>query len=77
MNSSIQSVREAVMALSLSERASLAHELILSLDEPSNFDLGSDQEREISRRVRMVREGTANGRTSDEVLHDIKSDFGK
>ena len=77
MNSSIQSVREAVMALSLSERASLAHELILSLDEPSNFNLGSDQEREISRRVRMVREGTANGRASDEVFRDIKADFGK
>ena len=65
------------MSLSLSERASLAHDLILSLDGPSDFDLGPEQEAEIARRVQMVREGTAKGRPATEVFRDIKAKFGK
>lgn len=65
------------MALSLSERASLAHDLILSLDEPSDFELGSEQEAEVARRVQMVREGTARGRPAADVFRDIKAKFGK
>jgi putative addiction module component (TIGR02574 family) len=65
------------MSLSLSERASLAHDLILSLDEPSDFDLGPEQEAEIVRRVQMVREGTARGRPAAEVFRDIKAKFRK
>jgi putative addiction module component (TIGR02574 family) len=73
----VQKIREEVMALSLSERASLAHDLILSLDEPSDFDLGPAQEAEIGRRVQMVREGTATGRPAAYVFRDIKAKFGK
>lgn len=47
------------MALSSSERACLAHDLILSLDAPSDFELGAAQEAEIQRRVQMVKEGKA------------------
>jgi len=65
------------MSLSLSERASLAHDLILSLDEPSDFDLGPERESEIARRVQMVREGTANGRPAADVFADIKAKLGK
>ena len=77
MSTTVQTVREEVMALSLSERASLAHDLILSLDEPSDFDLGPEQEAEIARRVQMVREGTARGRPAADVIRDIKAKFGK
>ena len=46
--------------MSASERASLAHDLILSLDSESDLDLGAETETEIVRRVAMVREGTAS-----------------
>jgi len=68
----IQEVRKEVMALSVSERASLAHDLILSLEDPADFDLSPAQETEIQRRLQMVREGTASGRPADEVFADIK-----
>ena len=73
--STIQEVRREVMALSASERASLAHDLILSLDDPSDLELGTGQESEIQRRVQMVREGKASGRPSDEVFADIKAKY--
>lgn len=77
MSTTIQTVRDEALALSLSERASLAHDLILSLDEPSDFDLGPEREAEIARRVHMVREGTANGRPSIDVFRDIRAKFEK
>ena len=77
MSTTVQAVRDEAMSLSLSERASLAHDLILSLDEPSAFDLGPGQEAEIARRVQMVRQGTAKGRPVADVFRDIKAKFGK
>jgi putative addiction module component (TIGR02574 family) len=71
--STIQEVRKEVMALSASERASLAHDLILSLEDPADLELDAGQEAEIQRRVQMVREGKASGRSSDEVFADIKA----
>ena len=63
------------MALSASERASLAHDLILSLEDPADLELSAGQEAEIQRRVQMVREGKASGRPSDEVFADIKAKY--
>ena len=77
MSTTIQTVRDEALALSLSERASLAHDLILSLDEPSDFDIGPEQEAEISRRVQMVREGTAKGRPAADAFRDIRAKFEK
>jgi len=71
----IEKVRDAVMALSPSERASLAHELILSLDDPTDYDLSPMQEIEIQRRLKMVREETASGRPAAEVFSDIKAKY--
>jgi len=68
----VEKVRHEVMGLSVSERASLAHELILSLDEPADLDLGPAQETEIQRRLKMVREGTATGRSASSILSDIR-----
>ena len=63
------------MALSASERASLAHDLILSLDDPVDYELGPAQESEIQRRLAMVREGTATGRPAADVFADIKAQY--
>lgn len=77
MSTTIETVRDEVMSLSLSERASLAHELILSLDKPSDFDLGPEQEAEIARRVQLVREDAVKGRPAADVFADIKAKYGK
>ena len=71
----VEKIRNEVMTLSASERASLAHDLILSLDDPSDYDLSPTQEREIQRRVNMVREGTASGRPAADVLADIRARY--
>ena len=73
--SKIQEVRNKVMALSASERASLAHDLILSLDNPDNYELSPSQEVEIQRRIKMVREGTATGRSAADVFADIRAKY--
>jgi putative addiction module component (TIGR02574 family) len=73
--STIQEVRSEVMALSASERASLAHDLILSLDDPADFDLSPAQESEIQRRLKLVKEGTATGRPVAAVFADIKAKY--
>lgn len=70
--STIQKVRTELMALSASERASLAHDLILSLDDPADSKLSRGQESEIQRRVQLVREGKASGRPSGEVFARTK-----
>ena len=71
----MEQIRSEVMGLSASERASLAHDLILSLDDADDLDLGTEQEQEIQRRVRMVREGKATGRSAATVFADIKAKY--
>lgn len=63
------------MALSAGERASLAHDLILSLEDPEAYELSPDQEAEIRRCVRKVKSGKAIGRTAAEILAEIEAKF--
>jgi putative addiction module component (TIGR02574 family) len=73
MSTTVEKVRDDALALSTSERASLAHDLILSLDNPADYTLGPEQETEIQRRVQMVREGQAKGCPAEEVFAQIKA----
>jgi putative addiction module component (TIGR02574 family) len=73
--SRVKKIHDQAMTLSASERAGLAHDLILSLDDPSDFELSPVHEAEIQRRLQMVREGTATGRSADEVFADIKAKY--
>lgn len=73
--SRVEKVRSEVMALSVSERASLAHEIILSLDDSTDYDLSPAQETEIQRRLKMVKEGAASGRPAAEVFADIRARY--
>lgn len=66
-------IRREAMGLSASERASLAHDLIVSLDDPAGYELSVEQEAEIKRRVRMVKAGKAAGRPATDVFADIES----
>jgi len=68
-----EQVRKEAMALSASERASLAHDLIMSLEDPGAYELSPEQEAEIRRRVRMVKRGKAAGRPATEVFADIEA----
>ncbi len=63
------------MTLSAGERASLAHDLILSLEDPDAYELSPEQEAEIRKRVRKVRNGKAMGRPASEVLGEIEAKF--
>ncbi len=61
------------MALSAGERASLAHDLILSLEDPGAYELSPEQEAEIRRRVRRVKRDKAAGRPAAKVLAQIEA----
>ena len=73
--STVKDIHDQAMTLSASERASLAHDLILSLDDPSDLELSPAYEAEIQRRLQVVREGTATGRPADKVFADIKTKY--
>jgi len=77
MSKTVEALRNEALAMSPSERASLAHDLILSLDDPASYDLSPEQEAEIQRRVQKVREGRATGRPAAAVFADIKSKSGR
>ena len=59
--------------MSASERASLAHDLIVSLEDPAAYELSPEQEAEIRKRVRTVRRGKAAGRPATKVFADIEA----
>ncbi len=69
----MEEIRRAAMALSAGERASLAHDLILSLEDAEAYELSPEQEAEIRKRVRRVKRGKAAGRPAAEVLAEIEA----
>ena len=73
--SNAKKIYDQAMELSASERASLAHNLILSLDAPSNLQLHPTYEAEIQRRVQMVREGSATGRPAGDIISELKAKY--
>jgi putative addiction module component (TIGR02574 family) len=77
MNTTAERIRAEALALSASERANLAHDLILSLEEPDAYELDPAYEAEISQRVQAVREGTAEGRPFADLLNDVKAKYGR
>ena len=68
-----EEIRREAMTLSAGERASLAHDLILSLEDPDAYELNSERETEIRRRVRRVKSGKVVGRPAAEVLAEIEA----
>ena len=77
MKKTINDIRTEALALSASERASLAHDLILSLDNPDDLKLEPEQEAEIKRRVQIIEEGKATGRSLESVVSDIRAEYNK
>lgn len=77
MRRNINDIRMEALALSASERASLAHDLILSLDNPDDLELEPERETEIKRRVQVIQEGKATGRSMESVVSDIRAEYDK
>ena len=69
----VEQIRKGALALSAGERAGLAHDLILSLEDPDTYELSPAQEAEIRRRVRRVKRGKAAGRPAAQVLAGIEA----
>ena len=59
------------LGLSPSERATLAHDVLASLDGPSDADATQAWETEILRRLDQLETGTAQTIEADEVLRRI------
>jgi putative addiction module component (TIGR02574 family) len=75
MKSKIEKIRETALLLSPAERASLIHDLILSLDDETAYDLAPEYESEIKRRVDYVKEGKASGEPAKSVFEDIEKKY--
>ena len=73
MNVTAQRLRRNVLSLPPRERASLARDLILSLEGAADEGAAAAWDDEIERRVRKIRSGAVAGRPADEVFKAIKA----
>tara|TARA_Y100000294_G_scaffold174389_1_gene192399 strand:- start:591 stop:821 length:231 start_codon:yes stop_codon:yes gene_type:complete len=64
-------------ALSLppKDRAKLAHELIISLDQNVESNVSKAWEKEINKRVVEIHSGIAKGRPAEQVLAEIRAKY--
>ena len=69
----VEQIRKEALALSAGERAGLAHDLILSLEDPDAYEVSPAQEAEIRRRVHAVKRGKAADRPAAKVLAEIEA----
>lgn len=58
--------------LPASERAALAHFLILSLDEASDADADAAWDEELERRAAEIRSGQAGGESAEKVFSELR-----
>jgi putative addiction module component (TIGR02574 family) len=75
MSDSLDKMTNEVLSLPIDDRAKLAHELIMSLDERIDSDVNNAWEAEISRRAQQIKDGTAKGRPAEEVLSEIRARY--
>lgn len=75
MSSLLQEVASKAHNLSPSERAELAHELIVSLDDVRDKELEMAWDTEIERRIEEIKSGRAKGRPAEEILAEIRAKY--
>jgi putative addiction module component (TIGR02574 family) len=73
MASKIEEIKKKALHLSVQERASLAVDLIRSLDEKMDPDAEEAWKEEVERRVRDYREGKVQGIPAEEVFRKLRS----
>ena len=71
----LDKVASESLSLPIDERAKLAYNLIVSLDEHTDPNVESLWEKEIINRVKKVEAGTAKGRPVIQVLSEIKEKY--
>jgi putative addiction module component (TIGR02574 family) len=71
MNSQVEKIRREALSLSASERASIAHDLILSLDDPDDYILDQKKEFEIRDRIKNIKAGKAKVELFDDAISEI------
>ncbi len=75
MSDLLNKMKDEALSLPVDDRAKLAHELIMSLDEGVDSDINNAWEAEISKRVQEIKDGTAKGRPAEEVLSEIRAKY--
>ena len=75
MSSLLQEVASKAHNLSPSERAELANELIVSLDDVKDKELEMAWDTEIERRIEEIKSGRAKGRPAEEILAEIRAKY--
>ena len=73
----VEQLTHDALTLPEKERTRLAHALLQSLEPSTETGVEAAWDAEISRRVESVRQGTAQGRSADEVFQDIRARYGK
>jgi putative addiction module component (TIGR02574 family) len=74
MTEAVEQLKSQVRGLSVPERADLAHFLLSSL-EPEEEGVQDAWRAEIDRRVTEIQNGTAVGRSADEVLAELRDRY--
>ena len=69
----LEALRNAAMALSESERAKLASDLVASLDGPNENEVAQAWDIEVCRRINEIEAGTAQLLDVDEVLARVRA----
>lgn len=69
----LNALKTEILGLSESERAELAHDLMLSLDEPAEPDAADSWDKEILRRLGQVEAGTATLIDREEFRRRMRS----
>ena len=71
MSEAVEQIKAQACALSVPERAELAYYLLSSF-EPEEEGVEEAWRDEIAQRVKQIRDGTATGRSADEVLAELR-----
>jgi putative addiction module component (TIGR02574 family) len=69
----LETLRNAALALSESERAKLARDLVASLDGPQEDDVATAWDIEICRRINEIEAGRATLLDVDDVLTRVRA----
>lgn len=73
MPATIEQLTHDALTLPETERAHLAQSLLQSLEPSAEEGVEDAWDAEVSRRLELVRQGTAQGRPADEVFRAIRA----
>jgi putative addiction module component (TIGR02574 family) len=75
MSATAEKLRAELATLSGTDRAELAHFLILSLDEGSDADAEAAWDAELARRAEEIKSGRATGEPAEKVFSELRAKY--